>query len=62
MSHRSLDQLCKEAKAADRAPHLKKKHMLGADVIDVLDKSVFRGVYHHEGLYNTTLLPRNMSY
>ncbi|PMD61394.1 uncharacterized protein K444DRAFT_611646 [Hyaloscypha bicolor E] len=62
MSHRPLDQLRKEAKAANRAPHLKKKHLPGADVIDVLDKSVLGGAYHHEGPYDATLLARNTSY
>jgi len=62
MSHRPLDQLRKEAKAADRAPHLKKKHMPGADVIDVLDRSMVGGAYHHEGPYDATLLARNTSY
>jgi Pal1 cell morphology protein len=62
MSHRPLDQLRREAKAADRAPHLKKKHLPGADVIDVLDKSVLGGAYHHEGPYDATLWARNTSY
>jgi hypothetical protein len=62
MSHRPLDQLRREAKAADRAPHLKKKHMPGADVIDVLDRSMVGGAYHHEGPYDATLLARNTSY
>jgi hypothetical protein len=62
MSHRPLDQLRKEAKAADRAPHLKKRHMPGADTIDVLDKSMIGGAYHHEGPYDATLLARNTNY
>jgi hypothetical protein len=62
MSHRPLDQLRKQTKAADRAPHLKRRHMPGADSIDVLDKSVFGGTYHHEGPYDATLLARNTSY
>jgi len=62
MSHRPLDQLRKEAKAADRAPHLKKKHLPGADTIDVLDRSMIGGAYHHEGPYDATLLARNTSY
>jgi hypothetical protein len=62
MSHRPLDQLRKEAKAANRAPHLKKKHLPGADVIDVLDNSVLGGAYHHEGPYDATLLARNTSH
>jgi hypothetical protein len=62
MSHRPLDQLRKEAKAADRSPHLKKKHLPGADTIDSLDRSVIGGAYHHEGPYDATLLARNTSY
>jgi hypothetical protein len=62
MSHRPLDQLRREAKAADRAPHLKKRHMPGADTIDVLDKSMIGGAYHHEGPYDATLLARNTYY
>ena len=61
MSHRPLDQLRKEANAATRAPHLKKRHMPGADAIDVLDRT-FEGAYHHEGPYDATLLARNTSY
>ena len=61
MSHRPLEQLRKEAKAADRAPHLKKRHLPGADTVDALDRSM--GVaYHHEGPYDATLLARNTSY
>jgi hypothetical protein len=62
MSHRPLDQLRKEAKAANRAPHLKKRHLPGADSIDVLDRSFLGGAYHHEGPYDATLLARNTSY
>lgn len=62
MSHRPLDQLRREAKAANHAPHLKKKHIPGADTIDTLDDSVFGGAYHHEGPYDATLLARNTSY
>ncbi len=62
MSHRPLDQLRKDAKKADRAPHLKKKHIPGADSIDVLDRTVLGGAYHHEGPYDATLLARNTSY
>ncbi len=62
MSHRPLDVLRKEAKAADRSPHLKKQHMPGADLIDVLDRSMVGGAYHHEGPYDATLLARNTNY
>jgi hypothetical protein len=61
MSHRPLDVLKREAKAADRAPHLKKKHIPGADLIDSLDQSVVGGAYHHGGPYDATLLSRNTS-
>ncbi|KAL2063507.1 hypothetical protein VTL71DRAFT_5312 [Oculimacula yallundae] len=59
MSHRPLDQLRQEAKAANRSPHLRKKHIPGADSIDKLDKSVIGGLYHHEGPYDATLQSRN---
>lgn len=62
MSHRPLDQVRKEAKTANRAPHLRKKHLPGADTIDSLDRSMLGGVYHHEGPYDATLLARNTSY
>ncbi|KAH7319329.1 hypothetical protein BKA65DRAFT_514345 [Rhexocercosporidium sp. MPI-PUGE-AT-0058] len=59
MSHRPLDQLRKETKAANRSPHLRKKHIPGADSIDRLDKSMMGGLYHHEGPYDATLMSRN---
>lgn len=62
MSHRPLDQLRKEAKAANRAPHLRKKHLPGADTIDSLDRSMLGVPYHHDGPYDATLLARNTSY
>lgn len=62
MSHRPLDQIRKEAKAANRSPHLKKKHLPGADTIDSLDRSIIGGPYHHEGPYDATLLARNTSH
>jgi hypothetical protein len=58
MSHRPLDQIRKDAKAANRAPHLRKKHIPGADIIDTLD-STFGSPYHHGGPYDATLLSRN---
>ncbi|TVY49808.1 hypothetical protein LOCC1_G000435 [Lachnellula occidentalis] len=60
MSHRPLDQLRKETKAAHRSPHLRKKHIPGTDIIDGLDR--IGGSYHHEGPYDATLLSRNTSY
>lgn len=58
-SHRPLDILKQENKAANRAPHLRKKHQVGADSIDRLDD--LTGPYHHEGPYDATLLARNTS-
>ena len=56
--------LREEAKIAHRAPHLRKKHIVGADSIDVLDNVGPPGInaYHHEGPYDATLLARNTSY
>jgi hypothetical protein len=61
MSHRPLDMLRKQNKAADRAPHLKKRHIPGPDQIDALDRSL-PGAYHHGGPYDATLLARNTSF
>ncbi|CAD6505242.1 BgTH12-00734 [Blumeria graminis f. sp. triticale] len=61
MSHRPLDLLRKETKAANRSPHLKKMHIPGADTIDSLDRSAFGQSYHHSGPYDATLLARNRS-
>ena len=59
-THRPLDMLRASEKAAHRAPHLRKKHHVGADRIDNLD-NIAGGAYHHEGPYDATLLARNMS-
>lgn len=61
MSHRPLDQLRKEAKAAHRSPHLRRKHLPGADLIDSLDRSMGTA-YHHEGPYDATLISRNTNF
>lgn len=49
-----------DAKSANRAPHLRKKHTPGADSIDRLGGAA--GAYHHEGPYDATLLARNTSF
>ena len=54
--------LKKDAKAANRSPHLRKKHQPGADSIDKLDDLFPTGAYHHEGPYDATLLARNTSH
>lgn len=60
-SHRPLEVLKREAKAANRSPHLTKRQIPGADLIDNLDRSSVGGAYHHEGPYDATLLARNTS-
>ena len=57
-SHRPLDIIRKEVKTADRAPHLKRHHIPGADLIDSLDDTMGQ-LYHHEGPYDATLRSRN---
>ena len=58
-SHRPLDIIKRDAKLANRAPHLRKNHTVGPDTIDSLDNVV--GAYHHEGPFDATLLARNTS-
>ncbi|KAI9828910.1 MAG: hypothetical protein M1826_005833 [Phylliscum demangeonii] len=60
MTHRPLEMLKRESKAAHRAPHLRKHHLPGADAIDSLDNIL--GAYHHEGPYDAALLARNTSF
>lgn len=62
MSHRPLDLIRKETKAAHRSPHLRKKAIPGVDVIDSLDSTLFGGAYHHEGPYDATLISRNLTF
>ena len=59
-SHRPLDIIRKETRAANRAPHLRKKHLVGPDTIDSLDTT--GGVHHHAGPYDATYLARNTSF
>jgi hypothetical protein len=61
MSHRPLDMLKRDARAADRAPHLRRKNMPATDTIDSLDSSAIGGAYHHGGPYDATLASRNMN-
>lgn len=53
--------LTQEAKAAHRAPHLRKKHQVRPDMIDDLD-TVGGAKYHHEGPFDVSYLARNTSY
>ncbi|KAI5925025.1 hypothetical protein F4810DRAFT_660635 [Camillea tinctor] len=56
---RPLEQIKRDTKAANRAPHLRKKNFVGADPIDVLDNVGIGGAYHHGGPYDATLAQRN---
>jgi len=59
-THRPLDMLKKDQKAAHRAPHLRRRHHIGVDVIDDLDN--VGGKYHHEGPFDATYYTRNTSF
>lgn len=59
-SHKPLDIIRRDSKRAHRSPHLKKRHIPGADTIDRLD--TVNGAYHHEGPYDAALLARNSSF
>ncbi|KAI1638806.1 hypothetical protein F4809DRAFT_234530 [Biscogniauxia mediterranea] len=58
-STRPLEQIKRDTKAANRAPHLRKKNFVGADPIDALDNVGIGGAYHHGGPYDATLAQRN---
>jgi hypothetical protein len=60
MSHRPLDVLTAEKRAADRARHATRKHHIQPDTIDSLD-TVAGSAYHHGGPYDATLYARNNS-
>ena len=61
MSHRPLDMIKREHKAANRAPHLPTRHRKQpSDTIDSLDLSGPAPVaYHHDGPYDATMASRN---
>ncbi|KAI9835726.1 MAG: hypothetical protein M1819_001903 [Sarea resinae] len=59
-THRPLDMIRRDSKRANRAPHLRKKHLPGPDTIDSLD--TVGGAYHHGGPFDATLLARNTSF
>ncbi|KAI1119158.1 hypothetical protein F5Y14DRAFT_446373 [Nemania sp. NC0429] len=56
-----LEQIKRETKAADRAPHLRRSAQAKPDQIDLLDDVVpgGGGTYHHGGPYDATLASRN---
>ncbi|RYO80325.1 hypothetical protein DL766_001653 [Monosporascus sp. MC13-8B] len=59
MSQRPLDQIKREVKAANRAPHLRKNYIPPPDMIDALDDVGIGGAYHHGGPFDATLASRN---
>lgn len=59
-SHRPLEIIKRDIKLANRAPHLRRKHHVGPDTIDILD--TVGGGYHHEGPFDATLLARNTAF
>ncbi|KAK5124264.1 hypothetical protein LTR85_001967 [Meristemomyces frigidus] len=58
-SHKPLDIVRRESKKASRSPHLNKRHIPGADLIDRLDPALGGRAYHHEGPYDAASLARN---
>lgn len=61
MSHRPLDTIKQEQRAAMKVPYLHNpRHRQPADTIDTLDQSGIADVpYHHEGPYDATMASRN---
>ncbi|RYP75937.1 hypothetical protein DL770_007317 [Monosporascus sp. CRB-9-2] len=59
MSQRPLDQIKRDVKAANRAPHLRKNNIPPTDMIDALDNVGIGGAYHHGGPFDATLASRN---
>ena len=56
---RPLEQIKREVKTANRAPHLRRKNMTAPDPIDALDDIGIGGAYHHDGPFDATLAARN---
>lgn len=58
-SHQPLDIIRRDSKKAYRSPHLNKRSIPGADMIDRLDPAIGGVAYHHEGPYDAALFARN---
>ncbi|KAI8955520.1 hypothetical protein F4801DRAFT_269355 [Xylaria longipes] len=56
---RPLEQIKRETKAANRAPHLRKANQTRPDQIDALDNIAPGGIYHHDGPFDAALASRN---
>jgi len=61
-SNRPLDILRRDSRKAARSPHLSKRQLPGADIIDKLDPTINKVPYHHEGPYDAASLARNTDY
>lgn len=57
-SQRPLEQIKKDAKSANRSPHLRRSHQIPPDTVDSLS-TVGGRPYHHEGPYDVALFARN---
>ncbi|KAL7270575.1 hypothetical protein RUND412_006709 [Rhizina undulata] len=57
---RPLEQIKRETRHANRAPHLKKNAIPAADTIDRLDNILGGIPYHHEGPFDATLRSRQI--
>jgi Pal1 cell morphology protein len=58
-SHEPLKMIERDALRAQRAPHLRKKHLPRTDLIDSLDVVGMGGPYHHGGPYDAALFAVN---
>lgn len=58
-SNQPLELLRHASVKAQHAPHLRKGHMPGTDMIDRLDPTTSNIPYHHEGPFDAALLARN---
>lgn len=57
---RPLEQIKRETRRANRAPHLKRSGIPGPDTIDRLDNILGGIPYHHEGPFDATLRARQI--
>ncbi|KAL0633225.1 hypothetical protein Q9L58_007909 [Maublancomyces gigas] len=57
---RPLEQIKRETRRANRAPHLRKSAIPGPDTIDKLDNILGGIPYHHEGPFDATLMSRQI--
>ncbi|KAI0466599.1 hypothetical protein F4859DRAFT_518855 [Xylaria cf. heliscus] len=56
---RPLEQIKRDTKAANRAPHLRKANQTRPDQIDALDDIAPGGIWHHDGPFEAALASRN---